>query len=192
MARQRPRPVAFVAEAVANPQSTTQANPKFRLDNRNWRISGESICWLPHSAFACGKVRLILEFSLEEAPAAWTLAGASRSFGVLARGQLPILAEALLHSYDDKFPASSAWSNNSGVQTTCIPSDTARTGVRILLCVSPISARRVVARGLPKVTLRPGVIGIAKPATPKKAAPLGPREIVVVSGIVPRCARLTI
>jgi hypothetical protein len=103
VARQRPRPVAFVAEAVANPQSTTQANPKFRLDNRNWRISGESICWLPHSAFARGKVRLIIEFSLEEAPAAWTLAGASRSFGVLARGQLPILAEALLHSYDDPF-----------------------------------------------------------------------------------------
>ena len=38
-------------------------------------------------------------------PGAWTLAGASRSFGVLARGQLPILAEALLHYYDDKFPA---------------------------------------------------------------------------------------
>src|SRR4029079_8020537 len=101
--------------------TSIKSNPKFRLDNRNWRISGESICWLPHSALACGKVRLIIEFSLEEAPAAWTLAGASRSFGVLARGPLPILAEALLRSYDDKFPVLSAWSNRSGVQSNVHP-----------------------------------------------------------------------
>ena len=34
-------------------------------------------------------------------PGAWTLAGASRSFGVLARCQLPILAVGLWHYHDD-------------------------------------------------------------------------------------------
>ena len=78
-----------------------------------------------------------------------------------------------------------------GVQTMCIPSDrvppefldlTLRTADIRPRCpdFSNPEARR--NRDSP----------LKKRATPKKAAPLGPRGIVVVSRIIPRCASLTI